>query len=106
MSAEWQFIVTLNEQLRPLRSALEIQEVAIRLIGRHLEASRVSYSYVDGDEFVISRCYADGVQPFTGRGPLVQIGNAIIDAYRRGETVVVNDAHAERRLTDLERENW
>ena len=103
MSAEWQFIVTLNEQLRPLRSPAEFQELAIRLIGEHLGASRVNYSYVDGDEFVISRCYTDGVQPVTGRGPLDQLGRAIIDAYRRGETVVVVDVHTDPRFTDVDR---
>ncbi len=106
MSAEWQFIVTLNEQMRPLRNAMEIQEVAIRLIGRHLQASRVTYSYVDGDEFVMSRCYADGVRPLTGRGKLALIGTALVDTYRRGETVVVNNLQVESRLTDEERANW
>ena len=106
MSAQWQFIVTLNEHLRPLRDPAKIQDVAIRLIGKHLEASRVSYSYVDGDEFVMSRCYADGVRPLTGRGPLALIGTALVDTYRRGETVVVNNLQAEPRLTDQERANW
>ena len=106
MSAEWQFIVTLNEQFRPLRNPAEFQEVGIRLIGQHLRASRVSYSYVDGDQFVISRCYTDGVQPITGRGLLAQIGKGLIEVYRRGETVVVNDVHSEPRLTDPERAHW
>ena len=77
MSEQWQFIVTLNEHLRPLRNPAEIQEAAIRLIGKHLGASRVSFSYVDGDEFVMSRCYADGVFPLTGRGKLALIGTAL-----------------------------
>ena len=106
MSAEWQFIVSLNEQLRPLQNPAEVQAAAIRLIGQHLAASRVSYSYVDGDEFVISRSYTDGVQPITGRGRLTQIGVAIVEAYRRGETVVVTDVHAERRLTEFEQAHW
>ena len=106
MSAEWQFIVTLNEQLRSLRNPAELQELAIRLIGEHLEASRVNYSYIDGDEFVISRCYTDGVQPITGRGPLALIGKALVDAHCRGETVVVVDCRDDARLTDVERAHW
>jgi PAS domain S-box-containing protein len=106
MSAEWQFIVSLNEQLRPLRNPAEVQAVAIRLIGQHLAASRVSYSYVDGDEFVISRSYTDGVQPITGRGRLTQIGVGIVEAYRRGETVVVTDVRAEPRLREFEQAHW
>jgi hypothetical protein len=33
MSVEWNFLVTLNEQLRPLKDPVEIQQVAVRLIG-------------------------------------------------------------------------
>ena len=58
MSAEWEFLITLNEQHRPLRDPLEIQEVALRLIGEHLHASRVNFAYIDGDDFAISRAYA------------------------------------------------
>ena len=106
MSAEWQFIVSLNEQLRPLRSPAEFQEVALRLIGQHLGASRVNYSYVDGDDFIINCCYTDGVPPITGRGPLALIGQGVVDAYRRGETVIVNDVQVEHRLTEGERAHW
>ena len=70
MSVEWNFLVTLNEQLRPLKDPVEIQEVAVRLIGKHLHASRVHYAHIDGDEFVISRSYVDGVPPLAGRGPV------------------------------------
>ena len=43
MSTEWRFLLTLNAQLRPLRNPVEIQEVAVRLIGAHFHASRVTY---------------------------------------------------------------
>ena len=104
MSAEWQFLITLNEQLRPLKDPVEIQEAAVRLIGEHLHASRVHYAHIDGDEFVISRSYADGVPPFAGRGPVARFGTAIVDACRRGETVVVDDVNTDPRFTDAERE--
>jgi len=103
MSVEWQFLITLNESLRPLEDPVEIQEVAVRLIGKHLHASRVNYAYIDGDEFVISRSYADGVPPFTGRGSVFQFGKAIVDAGRRGETVAVDDVNTDPRFTDAER---
>ena len=74
MSAEWQFLVTLNERLRPLRDPVEIQEVAVRLIGEHLQASRVNYAQIEGNEFVIRRSYARGVPPFAGRGPVARFG--------------------------------
>ena len=104
MSVEWHFLITLNEQLRPLKDPVEIQEAAVRLIGEHLEASRVNYAHIDGDEFVISRSYADGVPSFAGRGPVARFGQAIVDACRRGETVAVDDVNTDPRFTDAERE--
>jgi len=103
MSAEWQFLVTLNERLRPLRDPVEIQEVALRLIGEHLQASRVNYSHIEGNEFVIRRSYVRAVSPFADRGPVAWFGHAIVEACRRGETVVVSDVHTDPRLTDAER---
>jgi GAF domain-containing protein len=104
MSAEWQFLIALNEQLRPLKDPVAIQEVAVRLLGEHLRASRVTYSHVDGDEFVISRSYADGVPALAGRASVTRFGKAIVDACRRGETVVVDDVTTDPRFTDAERQ--
>ena len=105
MSVEWHFLITLNEQLRLLKDPVEIQEVAVRLIGEHLHASRAHYAQIDGDEFVILRSYADGVAPFTGRGSVARFGNAILNACRRGETVVVDDANTDPRFSDADREH-
>ena len=63
MSAEWQFLLKLNERLRPLRDPVEIQELAVRLIGEHLQASRVNYAQVEGDEFVIRRSMHTASRP-------------------------------------------
>ena len=104
MSIEWRFLITLNERLRLLKDPVEIQEVAVRLIGEHLHASRVNYAHIDGDELVISRSYAHGVPPFAGRGSVFRFGKAIVDACRRGETVAVDDVNTDPRFTDAERE--
>src|SRR5262245_54402964 len=104
MSAEWQFLVTLNEQLRPLRDPIEIQHLAVRLIGEFLRVNRVHYAHIEGDEFLVSRSYADGVAPAPARGPAVQFGRALVDACRRGETVAVSDVTTDPRFTDAERE--
>jgi GAF domain-containing protein len=104
MSVEWRFLITLNEQLRPLKDPVAIQEVAVRSIGEHLHASRVNYALIDGDEFVVSRSYADGVPSFAGRGPVSRFGKAVVGACRRGETVAVDDVKTDPRFTDAERE--
>jgi len=89
MSAEWQFLITLNEQLRPLKDPIAIKEAAVRLIGKHLRASRVHYALIDGDEFVIRRSYTDGVPAFPNRGKVARFSKAIVEACRRGETVKI-----------------
>lgn len=104
MSVEWRFLITLNEQLRPLKDPVAIQDVAVRLIGEHLHASRVDYAHIDGDEFVISRSYADGTAPPARRGSTARFGKAVVDACRRGETVVVDDVTTDSRFTYSERE--
>jgi PAS domain S-box-containing protein len=104
MSAEWEFMVALNERLRPLKDPVEIQETVVRLVGEHLHANRVNYSQVDGDEFVITQSYAAGVPPpSSGRAPLGRFGQTILDACRRGETVVVHDAASDPRFGEAER---
>ena len=103
MSVEWPFLITLNEHLRRIRDPAEVQETARRLLGEHLHASRVHYAQIDGDEFVIRRSYVDGVAPLTGRGPIARFGSAIIEACRRGETVVVDDVNTDPRFTDADR---
>jgi PAS domain S-box-containing protein len=102
-SPEWQFLVTLNEQLRPLTDPVAIQEVAVRLIGQHLRASRVNYAHINGDEYVIVRCYTDGVPPPPARASLDRFGGRMIEAIGRGETVVVDEVETDPRLGDRER---
>src|SRR5262245_48674778 len=90
-AAGWQFLVALRTALRPLRDPIEIQDVAVRLLGMHLGVNRVSYAEIEGQEFVVGRSYASGVAPFTGRGSVALFGQALLEKYRRGETVAVND---------------
>ena len=101
--AQLQFLITLNDRLRPLQDPVEIQDVATRLLGDHLGLNRVLYGDMDGDEFIVGRCYANGVAPFAGRGRVADFGTALVDAYKRGETVAVEDVLTDERLTDAER---
>src|SRR5262245_60734103 len=102
-TAEWRFLVALRDALRPLRDPIEIQEVAVRLLGEHLRVSRVNYAEIDGDEFIVSRSYADGVAPFLGRGPIALFGAAFRERYMRGETIAVADVALDPRFTTAER---
>ena len=89
MSTQWEFLVTLNERLRPLKDPVAIQEAAVGLLGAHLHASRVHYAQIDGDDFVISKAWvADGVSHLPSRGRVNRYGEAIVLSCRRGETIV------------------
>jgi PAS domain S-box-containing protein len=98
MSAEWQFLVTLNERLRRLRDPVEIQQAAVRLLGEHLQVNRVHYAEIDGDRFNLTASYVSGVSHFPQRGPTSLFGKAI-DAFRRGEAVVVGDVSTDMQVS-------
>jgi PAS domain S-box-containing protein len=101
-----QFLLTLNDALRSATCPLAIQNTATHLLGEHLQANRVVYLEVEGDEFVVRESYTDGVAPFLGRGPVSMFGEGFLDAYRHGDTVVVNDVSNEPLLRDDERTNF
>jgi PAS domain S-box-containing protein len=96
------FLLRLSDALRPLSDPLDVQEIASQLLGEHLRVNRVGYAEITERGYVIRREYARGVGPLVG-GPAGGFGAALRDAYRRGETVVVNDVHTDPRFTESER---
>jgi PAS domain S-box-containing protein len=97
------FLLRLNDALRQLSDPADVQETAARLLGEHLRVNRVGYAELDDREYLIRREYARGVAPLVGSGPLGTFGTGLREAYRRGETVVVNDVRRDPRFTDAER---
>ena len=92
MSSEWESLVALNERLRPLNDPVAIQEAAVGLLAVQLQASRVQYAQIDGDDFALVKAWdADGASPLPFRGRIADFGEAIVLACRRGETIVVDD---------------
>jgi PAS domain S-box-containing protein len=105
MSAHWQFLIALNEHLRPLRDPVKAQEVVLRLLCEHLGRCRINYTLIDGDQFMVVRSIGDeGVPAFVTRGSTSMFGKTLPEASRRGETVVVNDIDADPRLTSADRD--
>jgi PAS domain S-box-containing protein len=97
------FLLRLSDALRPLSNPLDVQEVSSKLLGEHLGVNRVGYAELENREYVIRREYARGVAPLAGQGPLGSFAATLRDAFRRGETVVVNDVDTDPRFTDSER---
>ena len=98
-----QFTVDLNDTLRQLSDPVEIQDVTVRLLGEHLRVNRVCYGTIEGDDFVVERSYVNGVPPGPGRKPVTLFGAALVESYRRGESIAVDDVRTDPRFTDAER---
>src|SRR4051794_12893641 len=103
MSTEWQFLVALTEHIRPLKDPVQIQQVAVREIAEHLQASRVEYAHVEGHEFVVTRSYARGSGPALEPGHLSRVRQIVIDACRSGATIAIDDAAIDPRLSETQR---
>jgi two-component sensor histidine kinase len=97
------FMLKLSDTLRQLRDPDEVIVAACQMLGEHLGVNRVSYADIDGDEFIVRQSYASGVTPLSGRGPISAFGQAVLEAYRRGEAIVVDDVAADSRFTQRER---
>jgi PAS domain S-box-containing protein len=97
------FLLRLSDALRPLGDPLEMQETAARLLGEHLQVNRVGYAELDDDKATIRLEYLNGVAPLAGHGLAGAFGPALTDAFRRGETVVVDDVATDPRFSKSER---
>src|SRR5262249_20762754 len=69
----------------------------------HLGVNRVGYAELENREYVIRREYVRGVAPLAGQRPLGSFAAALRDAFRRGETVGVEDGDTGPRFSDAER---
>lgn len=100
------FLLRLTDCLRQLVDTGEIQAAACRLLGEHLGVNRVCYADIDGDEFIVRQSYAKDVAPFMVRMLLSDLGEALIDSFRREETVAIEDVFADAAFTAEERERF
>ena len=101
--ARLEFLLRLDDALRPLSDPGDVQEAAARLLGEHLGVSRCGYAEVDGRDYIIRREYTRDVLPLVGQGPVGGSSARLSEAFRQGDTVVVNDVHTDPRFTDEER---
>ena len=93
--ARHSFAVVMADTLRPLDNPIEVQAEASRVLGEYLGANRVAYFEISGDEYVIERDYHSGVPPLAGRHPVAAFGQALLDHFLEGHTVIEADATTE-----------
>ncbi len=96
-TAEWQFLVTLNDVLRPLGDPVRILAEACRLLGTHLGVNRVLYAEVDGDYCTVVNDYVDGVASMVGRFRWTELAGSRADEIARGGILVVDDTATDPR---------
>lgn len=88
-----EYLLLLNDALRPLMDPVEVQRKAMEVLGTHLKVDRVVYSdiNIDDDYFEIHDNYAAGsVQKITGRFPYSAFGDST-EKNKNGETLVIHD---------------
>ena len=99
------FLLKLSDALRPLADPVAIQEVAARLLGKHIAASRVGYAetQADGETVLVTRHYIDGVPGIEGCYRYEDYGPALLRELRAGRAVVRPDVANDPTLTDAEK---
>jgi PAS domain S-box-containing protein len=86
------FLLKLSDALLPLRTPDEIRTTATRILGEELHVNRAVYAEIEDDDIaVIGAHYTRDAPPLAARIRASVYGEDVIDAFRRGETVVIDD---------------
>ncbi|WP_175558907.1 PAS domain S-box protein [Paracoccus chinensis] len=88
------FLLGLGDALRAQTSPQDMIEVAARLLGEHLGASRIMFAEFDearGVADIFHGWFADGAQPFPEVMRLEDYEGPILDDLRAGRTVRIED---------------
>lgn len=99
------FRVTLADALRSLSDPVEIQRVAIRIVGESLQVDRVLYGDItpDGKMWIAQDNYTSGRLPkLLGSFPTAAFG-ASVGKLKRGELVIIPNVENATDLTEAEK---
>lgn len=101
-----EFLLKLNDALRHLADPAKIQDVASRMIGEYLKASRVAYAEVDGEEIVVCCDYNHDVSSMIGRYPKNTFGDDIATAFETTKTFWIHDVKEAPGLSKTEKKAY
>jgi|GEM_PF-1110009 len=92
-------LVELHDATRGLADANDVVWEIARRVGSHFAVSRCVYADVDAKagEVSIFRDYVQGVPSVAGRHSMGAYSPELTEAYRRGETVVIEDTREDAR---------
>lgn len=102
-----QFLLKLNDTLRPLSNSSEISNKAIQLLQKQFKANRVLYieSTPEG-QFAVKKDVTDGVPSIEGEINLSDFGSSFVDTLQAGETYVERDALKDPKLKSEEKKSF
>jgi PAS domain S-box-containing protein len=98
-----QFIIQLDEAVRPLETAEEISLTLARLLGEYLDADRCAYAEIEADEdhFVIPGDYTKAdTHSIVGRYRLADFGAEVLRLMRENQPYVVHDVNADEQVSE------
>ena len=90
-----EYLILLNDTLRPLIDPIIIQRKAMEFLGAHLKVDRVVYAdiNIEEDYFEVNDNYTKGdVQKIFGRFPFSAFGSSV-EMLKRGETLIIDDVN-------------
>jgi PAS domain S-box-containing protein len=97
------FRLTLADALRSIADPVEIQAVASCVLGEHLDANRVLYFEVRGDNYFAEHNYVNGVIPLVGSYSIDSFGAKLLATYRSGRAAIESNVAADLSLSPAER---
>jgi PAS domain S-box-containing protein len=100
-----QFVIEIDETVRPLELPEEITLTLARLLGEHLKVDRCAYAEVEADEdhFVIPGDYTRGdTHSIVGRYSMSDFGAEVLRLMRANQPYVVHDVNTDARVTEAD----
>ena len=98
-----EFLLALEDAIRPLVEAEDITFSAARLLCQYLEASRCAYADVEDDQdtFNLTGNFIDGVASIVGRYTFRQFGAECLRLMRANRPYVVEDSETDPRTQEV-----
>ncbi len=98
------FLVRLSDVLRSQSDPVVIQAAASRLLGEQLEADRVLYFEIQGDDYIVMTNFTRGTAAsIVGRYPISSFGALVLAKLRAGTVYTETDVPASADLTENEK---
>lgn len=99
------FLLQLSDALRPVANSAEIKAVATRMLGAHLNVNRAFYADANRGFWNVTKGFERDVIPLPDQPfRMAEYGDWIVDGFRAGERLVVDDLRRDARFSPDERD--